>query len=67
MQTNASSPTQDPLSVIPEPDAVRERLAQNLREARLLRSMLRLSDRVSIERRRRAPPAHLAGHGGAYA
>jgi hypothetical protein len=34
---------------LPHPSAVRERLARNLRENRLLRALLRLSERVAEE------------------
>jgi hypothetical protein len=38
--------------VIPDPDEVRRRLAVSLTEARLLRSQLRVSDRLAQERER---------------
>jgi hypothetical protein len=37
---------------LPAPQAVRERLGQALREAQLLRQLLRLSERASQERER---------------
>jgi hypothetical protein len=59
----------EPQVLIPPPPVVRERLAHNIREGRLLRSLLRLSLRAAEERREaeqrggRAP----AGYGGAQA
>ena len=47
----------DPLSTLPDPAVVQARLAANLREARLLRQMLRLS-RKAAEQRRHAEAAH---------
>ena len=41
------------LEVLPRPERIREHLARHVREARLLRQMLRLSERVSAERCRR--------------
>jgi hypothetical protein len=38
--------------LIPPPAAVREQLARNLRENRLLRSLLRLSERAAEDRHR---------------
>ena len=35
---------------IPQPDEVRERLAENLRESRLLRQLLRVSERAARDR-----------------
>lgn len=46
--------------LIPPPPIVRERLAQHLREGRLLRSLLRLSIRAAEERHRQA--AHEPRH-----
>jgi hypothetical protein len=43
----------NPLAEIPEPNKVREQLASNLTEARLLRSLLRLSQRASDYRQLR--------------
>ena len=40
----------DHRNLIPPPDAVLERLASNLRESRLLRSLLRLSRRAAQDR-----------------
>lgn len=37
-------------TLIPPPDAVRECLARNLRENRLLRALLRVSERAAEER-----------------
>ncbi len=39
-----------PIPLIPPPGKVRERLGRNLREARLLRSLLRLSRKAAEER-----------------
>jgi hypothetical protein len=39
----------DQTQVIPSPPLVRERLAQSLREARLLRRQLRLSVQAAVE------------------
>jgi len=45
--------------IIPRPPLVRERLARALREARLLRRLLRLSVAAAEERQRRAhEPRH---------
>ena len=43
-----------PVEAIPPSDVIRERLAQNLREANLLRSLLKLSKRA--EEHRGHPP-----------
>jgi len=40
------------LETIPSPGAIRERLAQHLVEARLLRQLLRVSENVAVERER---------------
>jgi hypothetical protein len=40
-------------SLIPTPPAVRERLADSLEEARLLRRLLRISERFAERRHRR--------------
>jgi hypothetical protein len=40
--------------LIPRPPVVRERLAESLREARLLRRLLRLSETAAIERYRQS-------------
>jgi len=45
-----SVPESSPASLIAPPRIVRERLAKNLREGRLLRSLLRLSRRAAEER-----------------
>lgn len=45
-----SVPEPSPANLIPPPRIVRERLAKNLRESRLLRSLLRLSRRAAEER-----------------
>lgn len=60
----------DPLP-IPEPPVIRQMLARNVREARLLRSLLRLSVRAAEDRRQvaelaapiipREPSSHSAG------
>jgi hypothetical protein len=42
--------------LIPPPPVVRDRLAQNIKERRLLRSLLRISIRAAEERRQEAPP-----------
>lgn len=48
--------------LIPPPALVRERLAKNVREARMLRSLLRLSVRISEDRHRdRQPKQELVG------
>jgi hypothetical protein len=45
-------------ALVPPPPVVRERLAENLEEARLLRRLLRLSERFAERRhRRRLQPA----------
>ena len=46
--------------LIPPPPVVRDRLARNIEERRLLRSLLRLAIRAAKERRREAPstPCH---------
>jgi len=41
------------LEVLPRPERIRQELARHVREAQLLRQMLRLSERVSAERCRR--------------
>jgi hypothetical protein len=41
-------------ALIPPPPVVRERLAENIREGRILRALLRLSVRVAQERHRHA-------------
>lgn len=48
--------TVDPIRALPDPKVVQERLAENLREARLLRQMLRLT-RKAAEQRQRAEVA----------
>jgi hypothetical protein len=64
MTTQATSPADAderlPLDYIPEPDEVRRRLTACVREAALLRSLLRLSERVKREGRpsRREAVAH---------
>ena len=50
MQENS---TANPVDRVPPPDEVRARLAANLREASLLRSLLRLSERVVKDRQGR--------------
>jgi hypothetical protein len=45
-------------TVIPPPSAVREKLAENLREARVLRRQYRLSMDVYAEPRREQAPAN---------
>jgi len=57
-----SSPFPDPRPIIPSPQAVRTRLAQILREARLLRSQLRLSRRASEEEQRTAGDRREVAH-----
>ena len=42
----------DPLATIPEPRVVRERLGANLRETRILRRLLRLSESMAKDRRK---------------
>lgn len=44
----------DDQKLIPPPPVVRERLAQHIREGRLLRALLRLSVRAAEERHRQA-------------
>jgi hypothetical protein len=39
--------TANPLCTIPDPKVVQDRLAENLREARLLRQMLRLARKAA--------------------
>jgi hypothetical protein len=41
--------------LIPPPPIVRDRLARNIRERRLLRALLRLSIRAAEERRQQSP------------
>jgi hypothetical protein len=41
------------LEVLPRPERIREELSHRVREVKLLRQMLRLSQRVSIEFRAR--------------
>jgi len=43
----------DPLSAIPSSTVVRRRLAENIREGRLLRQMLKLAEKADKERRER--------------
>lgn len=51
--------------IIPRPPLVRERLAQSLREARLLRRLLRLSVEAAEERHRQpTAPQTAAAEGG---
>jgi len=45
----------DPDKLIPPPPVVRDSLARNIRERRLLRSLLRLSVRASEERHQQSP------------
>lgn len=45
-----SEATMSTLELIPPPKVVREQLAHNLREARLLRKLLTLSERAAAER-----------------
>ena len=47
----------DPEKLIPLPPVVRDRLAQNIKERRLLRSLLRLSVRAAEYRREEGPSA----------
>lgn len=42
--------------MVPPPPVVRERLARHVREARLLRALLRLAERAAEERQRQAAP-----------
>lgn len=46
----------EPEKLIPPPPVVRERLARNIKERRLLRSLLRLSVRAAEDRREEGPP-----------
>jgi hypothetical protein len=56
------SPFQPPiLDAVPKPQTVRERLGQVLREANLLRAMLRLSERVEREREQKGEEVRHAG------
>jgi hypothetical protein len=52
----------DPGKLIPPPPVLRHHLAQNFRERRLLRALLRLSIRAVHERRQEGPdePRHEA-------
>jgi hypothetical protein len=43
--------------LLPRPPVIRERLAQSLKETRLLRRLLRLSESAAIERHRQAAAA----------
>lgn len=49
----SQSATIDPIRTIPEPKVVQDRLAENLRERRLLRQMLRLSRKAAEQREQR--------------
>jgi len=51
------SDTTDPVGQIPSPSEVRARLAANLREAKLLRSLLRVSRSAEVARRQSPPRA----------
>lgn len=56
----------NPVDQLPAPEVVRERLSSNLREARLLRSLLRVSERAARDRGRaqcRAEHSRPAGDG----
>jgi hypothetical protein len=46
----SATDNQSLLDKIPDPDEIRQRLADNLQESRLLRSMLRVAEKVSRER-----------------
>lgn len=46
------------LDHVPDPQVVRERLSETVREARLLRQLLKLSERVAKER----PPQGVTAH-----
>ena len=57
----------EPEKLFPPPPVVRDQLARNIRERRLLRALLRLSIRVAEDRRQRetsASPAKANGQGG---
>ncbi len=43
---------------VPDPQAVRERLGQTLRDARLLRDLLKLAEKVQRERQQREEASH---------
>ena len=45
------------LEVLPRPERIREELSHRVREVKLLRQMLRLSERVSVELRARQKKA----------
>jgi hypothetical protein len=47
-----------PNDLIPRPPLVRERLARNLREGRLLRRLLRVAEAAAEERQRQAASDH---------
>jgi hypothetical protein len=56
------------LDLIPRPGVVREKLARNLRENRLLRALLRVAERAAEEwpedrERAHTPPSQAAGRG----
>jgi hypothetical protein len=44
------------LECIPKPEEVRKKLAQNLREARLLRDLLRVAERAERDRTQKLIP-----------
>jgi len=46
--------TTSPIDKIPPPEEIRARLAENVREARALRSLLRVSQRLERERQQAA-------------
>lgn len=49
--------------LIPPPPVLREKLARNLREARILRGLLRLSIKAAENDNRESPPSpQLQGH-----
>lgn len=53
----ATTAPPDPLDIIPDPSEVRRRLGATYRTARILRGLLRLSERRVAHDRLSAPPA----------
>ena len=55
---NTNPPNEQLIEAIPDPQAVRERLAENLRDAKLLRHLLKLSERAAKDREGREGAAN---------
>jgi hypothetical protein len=62
-----STQTRSIADEIPDPDTLRKRLSMALREAALLRQLLRVSERAVRERQQRDLSAAATSRGGAHA